>query len=218
MNLALSVILRIVSATGLGGIVGIERTLRHKPAGLRTNMLIAMGSALFTVLSLELGRDTHEPTRIMAQIITGIGFIGGGAILRSGLTVTGLTTAATIFVVAGIGMAVGAGYYWIGLVSTIFILVTLYFLGKLEYRITTIRQAHVYTLSTSRLSEASVLLSTILDQLGIRPEDLSSERKGEEHCLHFTVHTSPERNRSLMQKLLELKEIDDIKATVEPPS
>lgn len=218
MNLVVSVILRMASAAALGGIVGLERTLRHKPAGLRTNMLIAMGSALFTVLSIEVGRETHEPTRIMAQIITGIGFIGGGAILRSGLTVIGLTTAATIFVVAGIGMAVGAGDYWIGLVSTLFILVILYFLGKLEYHITTVRQTHVYTLSTSRLAEASAMVNKILEQLGVRVEGLSSERKGDEHCLHFTVHTSPEKNRRLMEHLLELKEIDDIKTTEEPPS
>jgi putative Mg2+ transporter-C (MgtC) family protein len=208
--------LRVASAAALGGVVGLERTLRHKVAGLRTNMLICMGSALFTVISLEVGRETHEPTRIMAQIIPGIGFIGGGAILRSGLTVTGLTTAATMFVVAGIGMAVGAGHYWIGVGVTPLILGLLYFLGKLEYRLTTIGQAYHYTLSTSRLMEASAAINRMLDELGVRADGLSSERKGTEHSIHFTVHLDSARNRELMRRLLELDGIDDIHASEEP--
>jgi putative Mg2+ transporter-C (MgtC) family protein len=104
-------LLRLALAAGLGGAIGLEREFRHKPAGLRTNMLIALGSALFSMLSVELGAGAGSPDRIAAQVVTGIGFLGAGAILRSGENVHGLTTAATIWVNAAIGMAAGLGSY-----------------------------------------------------------------------------------------------------------
>ena len=104
-------ILRLALAAALGGAIGLEREYHHKPAGLRTNMLIALGSALFSILSVELGAGAGSPDRIAAQVVTGIGFLGAGAILRSGENVHGLTTAATIWVNAAIGMAAGLGSY-----------------------------------------------------------------------------------------------------------
>src|SRR5437763_11331172 len=105
------VFLRLVLAAALGGAIGLEREYRHKPAGLRTNMLIALGSALFAVLSIQLGAAAGSPDRVAAQVVTGIGFLGAGAILRSGQNVHGLTTAATIWVNSAIGMAAGVGAY-----------------------------------------------------------------------------------------------------------
>jgi putative Mg2+ transporter-C (MgtC) family protein len=105
------IILRLALAAALGGAIGLEREYRHKPAGLRTNMLIALGSALFAILSVELGAAAGSPDRIAAQVVTGIGFLGAGAILRSGGDIHGLTTAATIWVNAAIGMAAGLGSY-----------------------------------------------------------------------------------------------------------
>jgi putative Mg2+ transporter-C (MgtC) family protein len=104
-------LLRLALAAGLGGAIGLEREFPHKPAGLRTNMHIALGSALFSMLSVELGAGAGSPDRIAAQVVTGIGFLGAGAILRSGENVHGLTTAATIWVNAAIGMAAGLGSY-----------------------------------------------------------------------------------------------------------
>ena len=110
-------LLRLALAAGLGGAIGLEREFRHKPAGLRTNMLIALGSALFSILSVELGGGAASPDRIAAQVVTGIGFLGAGAILRSGENVHGLTTAATIWVNAAIGMAAGLGSYTVATVA-----------------------------------------------------------------------------------------------------
>ena len=126
--------LRLGLAAILGAALGIERELRCKPAGLRTNMLIAIGSALFTIMSLEISRQFggSTPDRIAAQIVTGIGFLGGGAILRSGSDVHGMTTAATIFVNAGIGMAAGGGAYAIAMVATLLTLVVLVLLPPVE--------------------------------------------------------------------------------------
>jgi len=118
---------RLGAAALLTGLIGLERELRERAAGLRTHMLVGVGAALFTVVSAygwsdftfsRQGGTVLDPTRIAAQIVTGIGFLGAGAILRQGLTVRGLTTAAGLWVVAAIGMAAGAGYYSAAVIGT----------------------------------------------------------------------------------------------------
>ncbi|HEU0303326.1 MAG TPA: MgtC/SapB family protein, partial [Gaiellaceae bacterium] len=115
------ILVRLTAAAALGGVIGIERELREREAGFRTHLLVSVGAALFTLVSAYAWSDftfsqedsvTFDPTRIAAQIVTGIGFIGAGAIIRQGLSVRGLTTAATLWMVAAIGMACGAGFYW----------------------------------------------------------------------------------------------------------
>src|SRR5512136_1356102 len=117
-----STLSRLVVAAILGGVIGLERQLRHKPAGLRTNIFICFGAAMFTVLSRQLAGTEADSTRIAAQIIPGIGFIGAGSILHSRGSVTGLTTAATLFVVASVGMAAGGGLYLTASFATVMIL------------------------------------------------------------------------------------------------
>jgi putative Mg2+ transporter-C (MgtC) family protein len=124
---------RLTFAAILGGLIGLEREIRHKPAGLRTNLFICFGSAMFTILSDTLaGAHPGDHTRIAAQIIPGIGFIGAGSILHSRGAVTGLTTAATIFVVASVGMAAGGGLYLTAVFGTAMILIALAALGRME--------------------------------------------------------------------------------------
>jgi putative Mg2+ transporter-C (MgtC) family protein len=127
-----STLARLLLAALLGGIIGMERQLRHKPAGLRTNMFICFGSAMFTILSRQLAGTPADTARIAAQIITGIGFIGAGSILHTRGSVTGLTTAATLFVVAGVGMAAGGGLYLTACFATVIILLALVLLGRME--------------------------------------------------------------------------------------
>ena len=114
----LELIQRLVVSVLLGGALGFEREWRKKSAGLRTNILIAMGSSLFTMLSLHMSTSGGDPTRIAAQIVTGIGFLGAGAIMRTGTDIQGLTTAATIWVNAAIGVAVGSGEYRMAVLAT----------------------------------------------------------------------------------------------------
>src|SRR2546428_9660469 len=130
--LPLDVARRLLLAAGLGARIGLEREYMRKPAGLRTNILIALGSALFTIVSMAVGGGGGTPDRIAAQVVTGIGFLGGGAILRSGTTVHGMTTAATIWVNAAIGMAAGAGEYALAAGSTIITLIVLAVLPPIE--------------------------------------------------------------------------------------
>jgi len=124
---------RLILATILGGLIGLERQFRHKASGLRTNILICFGSAMFTVLSGQIAdKFGGDHTRIAAQIIAGIGFLGAGTILHSQGSVVGLTSAATIFVTASVGMAAGAGLYSTAIFATVVILLALVGLGKLE--------------------------------------------------------------------------------------
>ena len=138
------VVLRVVLAAVLGGAIGAEREIREREAGLRTHLLVSVGAALFTLVSAYAWSDfafslesgvTLDPTRISAQIVTGIGFLGAGAIIRQGLSVRGLTTAATLWVVAAIGLASGAGYYWAAVVTTALVLVTLWPLRILAHQL-----------------------------------------------------------------------------------
>jgi len=130
-----STIVRLVLAAFLGGLIGLEREWRHKAAGLRTNMLMCFGAAMFTVLSVQLAdKFGGDHVRIASQIIPGIGFIGAGTILRERGSIVGLTSAATIFVTASIGMAAGAGLYLTATFATIVVLIALAVLGRLENR------------------------------------------------------------------------------------
>jgi putative Mg2+ transporter-C (MgtC) family protein len=123
---------RLMLAAALGAAIGMEREYRQKPAGLRTNILIAVGSALFTILSVAMTQGTGDPSRVAGQIVTGIGFLGGGAIMRNRDTVHGMTTAATIWVNAAIGVACGTGQYAVASVTTALTLVVLVVLPPIE--------------------------------------------------------------------------------------
>lgn len=113
--------LRLVLAAFYGAIIGYEREVIHKPAGLRTMMLVSLGSCLFTLASLEVAQkgQVADPGRIAAQVVTGIGFLGAGSIIRAGTSVVGITTAASIWLVAAVGLATGLGLYWHGLAASL---------------------------------------------------------------------------------------------------
>ncbi len=123
---------RLLLAAVLGGTIGLERQLKHRPAGLRTNMFICFGAAMYTILSSGLAGVPSDAARIAAQIIPGIGFIGAGCILHNRGLTSGLTTASTLFVVASVGMAAGGGFYVTAIFATAVALLTLFILGYLE--------------------------------------------------------------------------------------
>jgi len=123
----------VIMAVMLGAAIGLERELSGKSAGLRTNVLICLGATVFTLISKQMGAGPNAPTtRIAAQIVTGVGFLGAGAVIQDRGGVRGLTTAATIWVVASIGMACGAGYYSLAVISTFTSITVLVGLGLLE--------------------------------------------------------------------------------------
>lgn len=134
----LEVGLRIVTATVLGGIIGMERQFKHRPAGFKTHILVCVGAATVMVLSEYMFRKYHaefgilsDPARLGAQVISGVGFLGAGTIMHHGPNVRGLTTAASLWVVAAIGLAAGAGYYYLAIIVTISICIILFIFNKI---------------------------------------------------------------------------------------
>ena len=130
-------IVRLTIAALLGGIVGLERQQRHKSAGLRTHILVSLGSCLVMLISYKLyagvqGLTNADPARLAAQVVSGIGFLGAGTIMKEGLTIKGLTTAASLWVVAGVGLAVGAGYYVGAVTTTVMSVLALTYLPRFE--------------------------------------------------------------------------------------
>jgi putative Mg2+ transporter-C (MgtC) family protein len=137
----LTVVLRLLVSFALGGVIGLERESHGRPAGFRTHILVATGSCLVTLVSIYSATSATrgldgvvDPTRIAANIITGIGFLGAGTILRDGMTVRGLTTAASLWVVAGIGLAVGFGFYMGAVLVAILVTLALVYLDRVEVR------------------------------------------------------------------------------------
>lgn len=135
------VLIRLGVATLLGGLVGLEREKVSRPAGLRTHILVCVGAALVMIISMDMyaiykGLASVDPGRIAAQVVSGIGFLGAGTIMREGATVRGLTTAASLWVVAAIGLAAGAGLYTSAVAAALIVLVTLLMLSKVERRLT----------------------------------------------------------------------------------
>jgi putative Mg2+ transporter-C (MgtC) family protein len=123
---------RLLLAALLGGAIGAERELNDQPAGLRTHMLLTTGACLFTLISAYGFDGNTDPSRIAAQIVTGIGFLGGGAIVRDGLTVKGVTTAASIWATASVGVAIGAGSYVLGVGGAVLVVGTLFGLRRAD--------------------------------------------------------------------------------------
>ena len=128
----IELIRRLITAALLGAALGFEREIRQKDGGLRTNILIAVGAALFTVMSIEMSGPFGDPGRIAAHIVTGIGFLGAGAIMRTDSGIQGLTTAANIWLTAAVGLAVGAGQLWLPIACTLCALVILSVLARYE--------------------------------------------------------------------------------------
>ncbi len=154
-------LLRLATAVVLGGLIGLERELHDKPAGFRTIILISVGACVFTILSQLVGGPDWNSTRIAAQIVTGIGFLGAGAILRDRHSVLGLTTAATIWAVAAVGMAVGFGHYVFGTFGAVTILVVLFAFDVVEDWIGDLRDVQEYDFSIAKTDDVMERVSAV---------------------------------------------------------
>jgi putative Mg2+ transporter-C (MgtC) family protein len=155
---------KLLLAAFLGGLIGLEREAKHRPTGLRTNLFICLGAAMFTLLSDQLaGEHTGDHTRIAAQIIPGIGFIGAGSIIARGDLVTGITSAATLFVVASVGMAVGGGLYVTAIFATALVLGVLSILGLLERFLNLKTMVHGYEVTGRNADDMQRQVNGILE-------------------------------------------------------
>jgi putative Mg2+ transporter-C (MgtC) family protein len=189
---------RLVVAAILGGLIGLERQLRHKPAGLRTNMFICFGAAMFTVLSDKLaGSMGGDHTRVAAQIIPGIGFIGAGSILHARGSVVGLTTAATLFVVASVGMAAGGGLYITAIFATVVILLALAVLGKMERQFGLKAMLVTYEVTAGSAEAILVEANRVLDEAHATMQNVRVAGEPGHVRVMFAVDASPEDHKEI---------------------
>jgi putative Mg2+ transporter-C (MgtC) family protein len=198
---ATSVVRRVLAAI-LGGLIGLERELRHQPAGLRTNMFICFGAALFTVLSDVLAVEhLGDHTRISAQIIPGIGFIGAGSILHTRGLTTGLTTAATLFVVASVAMATGGGLYITAVFATGLILVALFSLGHLELTFSLKTLLNSYEVTGASVEEITREVNRILESGHRMMQNVVSGSTSQHVRLQFDVPGCNREQKNLLREL-----------------
>jgi putative Mg2+ transporter-C (MgtC) family protein len=207
---------RLALAAILGGVIGLERELKRKPAGLRTNMFICFGSAMFTVLSTELASQwgIGDHTRIAAQIIPGIGFIGAGSILHDRGSVSGLTTAATLFVVASIGMACGGGLYLLAIFATMLIYLALHLLGVLERRANLKPLIMNYIIVSDKTADELVTeVNSILEDQGKQMEGMHLSRLNGKEKLIFSVGGTRNEHRELTSRLRNSEDLKNLETT-----
>jgi putative Mg2+ transporter-C (MgtC) family protein len=195
-----------------GAVVGVERERNDKPAGLRTLVLICVGSAVFTMVSLSPALGLREPARVAAQIVTGVGFLGAGSIIREGSGIIGMTTAASIWATAGVGMVVGAGYAAAGVVLSLIILLTLVALKRLEEWLAgpcQLRQVLVRYRPDS--GKTSVRLQQIVDR-GRGPVRVSPERAGPTGSSEMVLSycSAHREHRNVVGVIAELPEVESM--------
>lgn len=212
MNLV-EIALKLLLAIGLGGLVGLERELSQKPAGLRTNILICLGSTMMMILSqlsLHGSNSSGETMRVAAGVITGIGFIGAGTIIQSQGIVHGLTTASTIWAVSGLGLVIGAGYHAIAVIYTIIVLVTLISFRQLENKLLK-KSVTRYELKIKQSRDFLGQLKRLALHQGVRLADLALKREGEFSRVTFTVVGAEEKELQFHQSLSDLGDVLEVK-------
>jgi len=197
------IVLRLSFAALLGVVIGIERDIRRRPAGVRTSAFVCMGSALFTILSYELAKTFGDAsgTRIASNLVQGIGFLGAGAILRESGGLIGLTTAATIFVEAAIGMAVGGGFYAVGAYATGLVLFALVVLGWLA-RIAKLRPREMgFRITGSHTEGITTEVQKLLEYLRVKPQQLRASMNGPTTIVEFHADTGYRQQEQIVEKL-----------------
>ncbi len=192
---------RLLFAATLGGLIGLERESKHRAAGLRTNIFICFGAALFTILSRGLAAEPSDYTRIAAQIIPGIGFIGAGSILHTRGLTTGITTAATIFVVASVGMAAGGGLYLTAFFATALVLGSLFFLGYAEENFNIKLLLSSYEVTGASVEEISQEVNRILETHHRMMQNVISGNTGQHVRVQFDVEGCNSEHKELLRLL-----------------
>jgi putative Mg2+ transporter-C (MgtC) family protein len=214
-------VLRLLLAVVLCGLVGLERESRGQAAGLRTHVVVGLGSALFTVVSAYGFADAgvSDPTRIAAQIVSGIGFLGAGAILRTGGSVRGLTTAGTLWVVAALGMAAGAGAYAAAIAATLVLVPAIVVLRSLRGPLSRRLRHGAVSLDVTLDAERFEDVAALVDARGARIRSMSSEIAGSEQSASLELRVPPAFDvQALMRAVAALDGVRRVAATETRPT
>ena len=198
--MTLDIFLRMGLAVLVGGLIGAERESRDKAAGFRTMTLISLGSCTFTILSIRIGGPANA-SRIAAQIVSGVGFLGAGAIMRDGSKVSGLTTAATVWLTASLGMGLGAGYVAVSLVATAMTALILLLFPFIEYQIDRRRESIAYELTCGSWETVDRLKQEMVS-CGLTVTGQSVTRNGEVFCLSIEAVGNQSRHEKISSQWL----------------
>ncbi len=197
------ILLRLTVAAALGAIIGIERDLRRRPAGIRTSLFVCLATALFTILSGEIAHrfgDTGS-TRIASNIVQGIGFLGAGAILRESGSVVGMTTAATVFVEAAIGMAVGGGFYVVAGYATALVLFGLVVIGWIAQRFNLKCRIMVFRITTSHADNVAAEVQRLMAGMKTTMRHFRESMAGENSIVEFECEVSHKQQETILTQL-----------------
>jgi putative Mg2+ transporter-C (MgtC) family protein len=204
-------ITRLLTASALGGIIGLEREYKRRSAGVRTNLLICLGAAFFTLLSAVLAGDASpNKGQVASNIVQGIGFLGAGLIIHNRSRISGLTSAASVWVVASIGMACGAGLLAAAAIATLIVVIALELVGFLERRASIKIYSLIYE---ARGSDQSAMLHSILDAMdkaGERLSDYATNAIGDLQRVSFTIAATKRQHDRLKDRLLSEPAIDTL--------
>ena len=217
----LVVVGRLAVAFVLGGLVGVEREIRNQPAGFRTHAILSIGSALIMLISIHgsllYGPKTSDPMRVAAQVVSGIGFLGAGAILRIGVSIKGLTTAASLWTTAAIGLACGAGFYWAALLTTLLVLFSLFLLGKMEKMYLFTKPRRSLFIEAEDVPTLLGDLEEVLGEYGYSMDFVNVDRDTEKDKVEIQMVIRPKPGCSLetdtarlTSALLNLKEVQNV--------
>lgn len=211
----LQIFLRLLLSLLLGGAVGWERESRRQPAGLRTHMLICLGATLLMITSIYIPQtfqnfQNGDPSRIAAQVVSGIGFLGAGAIFRMGANVKGLTTAASIWVVAAIGLTVGAGVYAAALMGTLFILFVLTALTKVERKYFPVTHIKTFQLHFGTIKIETEPVFAVLEKYKIKTHSINIQQSKDKKKTRMKLIISLPQRTELKRLYKDLNGIDNI--------
>jgi putative Mg2+ transporter-C (MgtC) family protein len=204
-------LLRLVFALFTGGLIGIEREIKGKPAGMRTNMLVCVGACLLMILAIEVfkaGAPMGDPSRIASQVVTGIGFLGAGTIIQSRFSVTGLTSAATLWFIAAIGLVVGWGNYFLAGAATILVIVTLTILSGIEQLVAVKQRHHLlqfqFPAGVPRMKEAK----KVFREFRITPENVTLTRSGAKILVDLEYVAPDSKHKVVVKAIAGVDDVD----------
>lgn len=203
-------IIKLLLAVFVGALIGAEREFRDKSAGFRTIIFICLGATIFTIISLKLGGD-RNPAQIAAYIVSGVGFLGAGAILRDGGRIVGLTTASTIWIGAALGMAIGGGYFLFALSAAVIILVILWIFPRLEIKIDNIYDIRTYEIVTLVSKPGIETTQRLIGECGLRVMKRRRSKIGGKITSTWQVSGFPKHHEQFVEKLFAQEDIEECK-------
>lgn len=203
-------IAKLLLSIVIGGLIGAEREFRDRAAGFRTIIFICVGATLFTIFSLKLGGG-QDPVRIAAAIVSGVGFLGAGAILRGAGRVMGLTTASTIWLAAALGMGIGGGYFLLAIAAAAMVLVILWVFPRIEVWIDRVRDERTYEIVCPIRSELFEELEGMICGCGLGVTQAKRVKSGDQMICTWQVYGSPKEHDLLIEKLLAHAEVREFK-------